>query len=258
MKPNHLLGIALAALVSGAVFAQADRFDKLANLPFEEGRPTAETARILHDELLFQRATQAYLWALPLINTLGMKEASEKTFGAGYNVLPLWKERVSAKTKVTTPNSDVLYAMGYADLAQTGPLVFEAPPNLQGILMDVWQHPLPVEGMKYEGDVGLFGPDQGKGGSILILPPEYKGVVPAGYFVYRSGTYNVFIFLRAFYQDPKNLSPTVELLQTSRIYPLGGKETARPMQFPDASGVAIDMLPRKRRDRFRGPQEARG
>ncbi len=43
------------------------RFDELANLPFTENRPTKETAQTLRDELLFQRATQAYLWALPLI-----------------------------------------------------------------------------------------------------------------------------------------------------------------------------------------------
>jgi hypothetical protein len=58
-------------------------FDKLANLPFLENRPTKETAEALREELLFQRATQTYLWALPLINTLGMKVGSEKTFGAG-------------------------------------------------------------------------------------------------------------------------------------------------------------------------------
>src|SRR5262245_6275636 len=82
------------------------RFEELANLPFSENRPTAETAKILRDELLFQRATQTYLWALPLINTLGMKEGSEKVFGGGYNVLPIWKKRLDAKTLVTTPNSD--------------------------------------------------------------------------------------------------------------------------------------------------------
>ena len=49
------------------------RFDELANLPFAENRPTKETAQTLRDELLFQRATQTYLWALPLVNTLGMK-----------------------------------------------------------------------------------------------------------------------------------------------------------------------------------------
>jgi len=64
----------------------------LANSAFVENRPTTETAKLLKDELLFRRATQIYLWALPLINTLGMKVGSEKTFGAGYNVLPVWKK----------------------------------------------------------------------------------------------------------------------------------------------------------------------
>jgi hypothetical protein len=52
------------------VEAHTAHFDELANLPFAEGRPTMETAQILRDELLFQRATQTYLWALPLMNTL--------------------------------------------------------------------------------------------------------------------------------------------------------------------------------------------
>ena len=75
-----------------------DRFDGLANLPFEQNRPTPETAKKLMDELEFQQATQAYLWALPLINTLGMKFGSEKVFGVGYNILPVWKERLDPKT----------------------------------------------------------------------------------------------------------------------------------------------------------------
>ena len=222
---------------------QETHFDKMANLPFAENRPTKETAHTLRDELLFQRATQAYLWALPLINTLGMKVGSEKVFGAGYNVLPIWKKRLDAKTLVTTPNSDVIYAMSYVDLGKDGPLVFEVPPNLQGILLDFWQRPIPVDGGKFFGDVGLPGPDAGKGGKFLLLPPGYKGEVPEGYFVYRSATYNVFVFLRSFYQDPKNLAPAVALVEQSKIYPLNGKGAAKPMQFPDASGVPANMLP---------------
>ena len=219
------------------------RFDELVNLPFAEGRPTKETAQTLRDELLFQRATQTYLWALPLINTLGMKTGSEKVFGAGYNILPIWKQRLDAKTLVTTPNSDVIYAMSYVDLGKDGPLVFEAPQMLQGILLDFWQRPIPVDGGKFFGDVGLPGPDGGKGGKFLLLPPSYKGEVPDGYFVYRSATYNVFVFLRAFYQDPKSLTPTVALVEQSKIYPLNGKDIAKPMRFPDASGVPANMLP---------------
>ena len=221
------------------------RFDALANLPFEQNRPTPETAKTLMEELKFEQATQAYLWALPLINTLGMKFGSEKAFGAGYNILPVWKERLDPKTLVTTPNSDVLYAMSYVDMRETGPIVFEAPPNLQGILLDFWQRPIPVDGGQFFGDVGLPGPDEGKGGKFLVLPPGYSGEVPSGYYVYRSGTNNLFVFLRAFYQDPKDLSPAVALMEKAKIYPLRLPAAERkPMQFPNASGVPANMLPR--------------
>jgi len=227
--------------------AQVNRYDELANSPMVENRPTPETSKRLKDELLFQRATQTYLWALPLINTLGMKVGSEKTFGSGYNVLPVWKKRLDARTLVTTPNSDVIYAMSYLDLGRDGPMVFEAAPGLQGILLDFWQRPIPgptIGGQAFAGDVGLPGPDAGRGGRFLILPPGYDKPVPDGYFVYRSGTNNVFVFLRSFYQDPANLAPAVAVMEATKIYPLDGQASAKPMQFPDASGVPVNMLPR--------------
>src|SRR6516225_9594732 len=243
MSTMSVITINDAARAQQNVPNQFNRFDTLANLLFEHNRPTEETAQTLRDEFLFQRATQTYLWALPLINTLGMKVGSEKTFGAGYNVLPVWKKRLDAKTLVTTPNSDVIYAMSYVDLGKDGPLVFEGPPQLQGILLDFWQRPIPVDGGKFFGDVGLPGPDAGKGGKFLLLPPGYRGPVPEGYFVYRSATNNVFIFLRSFYQDPKNLTPAVALVEQSKIYPLNCEATAKSMEFPDASGVPVNMLP---------------
>ena len=81
------------------------RWDELANLPFPENYPTRRSSEALLDELIFQRAVQVYLWALPAMNMYGMKEGSEKVFGKGNNVLPIWKERLSAKTLITTPNS---------------------------------------------------------------------------------------------------------------------------------------------------------
>jgi hypothetical protein len=196
------------------------------------------------DELTFQRATQTYLWALPLLNTMGMRDGADATFGTGYNVMQIWEKRLDARTLVTTPNSDLIYGMTFANLAETGPLVFEAPPKLQGILLDFWQRPIPEDGGKFFGDVGLPGPDGGAGGKFLILPPGYGGEVPEGYYVYRSGTNNIFIFLRAFYQDLNDTSPAVKLLKQSVIYPLGQKDSAKPMEFHDASGMSIDMLPR--------------
>jgi len=75
-----LAGVLAMSSLPTQSHAQVNHFNELANLPFAEGRPTKETAQTLRDELLFQRATQTYLWAMPLINTLGMQVGSEKTF----------------------------------------------------------------------------------------------------------------------------------------------------------------------------------
>jgi hypothetical protein len=71
-----------------------------------------------------------------------------------------WPRVVAAKTLVTTPNSDVIYAMSYLDLGKDGPMVFEAPPGLQGVLLDFWQRPIPgpkIGTRAYFGDVGSQG-----------------------------------------------------------------------------------------------------
>lgn len=229
--------LALASLVH----AQAN------DTGFIQGYATPTKASQLQDELLYQRAIQAYLWALPALNMYGMKEGSERVFGKGYNVLPIFKERLNAKTLVTTPNSDVIYAMGYVDLSETGPLVIEVPPGLQGILDDFFQRPVcmekPRDGKPHCGDVGLPGPDQGKGGKYLLLPPNYTGSVPdQGYFTYRSRTYGVFVFWRGFFKDPKDLATPVSVMEQTRIYPLGQESTAKPMVFPDASAKPANML----------------
>jgi hypothetical protein len=96
---------------------------------------------------------------------------------------------LNTKTKVTTPNSDVVYAMGYLDL-KAGPLVIDVPPQLQGMLDDFWHRPI--------CDVGFVGPDEGRGSKYLLLPPDFDGEVPEGYFSFTSPTYRVFLFWRGF------------------------------------------------------------
>jgi hypothetical protein len=220
-------------------------YSDLADAGFSAGFPDDATIKALRDELVFQRAVQAYLWSLPAINIWAMKEASEAQFGAGYNVLPTWKDRIDAKTLVTTPNFDVVYAMAYLDLSEYGPLVVEAPAGVQGMFDDFWQRPIvgpTIDGKTWKGDVGLAGPDAGKGGAFVLLPPGYDGPEPDGPFVYRSRTHNVFLFWRAFFQDPHDLAPAVGRIEDTVIYPLSGKSDALPMEFPNASGVPCDML----------------
>jgi hypothetical protein len=206
------------------------------------------------EELVFQRGVQSYLWALPAMNVFAMKEGSEEVFGPGYNVMPVWRKRLDPNTLATTPNSDVVYAMAFLDLAKDGPMVVEVAPGLQGILDDFWQRPLagPLtdsklgvatsDGHRWFGDVGLVGPDEGLGGKYVVLPPDYEGEEPEEGFVFRSRTYGVFLFWRAFFQDPADLSTPVAAMEQTRVYPLGDEANAKPMVFPEGSGVPADLL----------------
>jgi len=102
------------------------------------------------------------MMTLSALNVIGMRDGSEAKFGKGYNVLPVWKDRMNAKTQVPTPNCDVIYSMSYLDLKETGPLVVYAPPGVIGMFTDFFQHTLT--------DVGSAGPDRGQGGLYLLLP----------------------------------------------------------------------------------------
>src|SRR5271168_3027415 len=102
---------------------------------------------------------------------------------------------------------------------------------MQGLLDDFWHRPLT--------DIGAAGPDQGNGGKFLLLPPGYTAETPSGYFVVKSPTYDVFVFLRAFLADGKT-DAGVKLMEESRIYPLAQQDNAPAMKFPNASGVPAD------------------
>lgn len=135
---------------------------------------------------------------------------------------------MDSRAVVPTPNGDVIYSMSYLDLKETGPLVIKAPANVIGMFTDFFQ--------KTITDVGAIGPDRARGGLYLLLPPDYEGPVPQGYYAFKSSTYNVFLFFRTIMgkgdgkPDP---IPAVKNAETTRIYPLWDVEKdVKPMQFP--------------------------
>lgn len=197
-----------------------------------------DEAEALLNELFYQRAIYAYMTMLPALNVIGMRDGSEAAFGKGYNVLPIWKDRMDARAWVPTPNADVIYSMSYLDLKETGPLVIAAPPNVIGMFTDFFQRTIT--------DVGALGPDGARGGLYLLLPPGYDGEVPKGYFAFRSRTYNVFLFFRTIMPKGENgpdPAPAVALAERTRIYPLWTPEKdVKPMQFPNGSGKRINMM----------------
>ncbi len=88
----------VVALSPVTAMGQIDRYEALADLPFNADYPTPATSRTLEEELFFQRAVQTYLWALPAVNMFAMKEGQAKTFGEGYNVLAIFEKRLKPNT----------------------------------------------------------------------------------------------------------------------------------------------------------------
>jgi hypothetical protein len=83
----------------------------------------------------------------------------------------LFEELMGSKALWLTPNTTSVYMASWLELGDE-PMVIETPPNVLGFLNDAWFH--------YVMDFGNAGPDKGKGGKFLILPPGYEGDVPQG------------------------------------------------------------------------------
>ena len=123
--------------------------------------------------------------------------------------------------------------MGFLDLKGDGATVVEAPPKMLGAAMDTLQ--------RFLVDIGPLGPDKGKGGKYLFLPPGYTGEVPEGYFVVKSPTYSVSYFLRGFKVDGKT-DQAVALMKQIKVYPLAKAADAPKMEFLNGSGQPIDTI----------------
>jgi hypothetical protein len=239
MKAKNTIWLIVVAYAAMQSFALAQNSAPPLVSQINNGNwPSAEEAQQLRDELYYQRAIHAYMTMQPALNVIGMRDGSEAEFGAGYNVLPIWKDRMDSRTWVPTPNADVIYSMSYLDLKETGPLVVAAPAGVIGMFTDFFQRTIT--------DVGAIGPDRARGGLYLLLPPDYQGHVPNGYFPFTSSTFNVFLFFRTVMVKGENgpdPAPAVATAEKTRIYPLWEEEkNVKPMEFPNASGKRINMM----------------
>jgi hypothetical protein len=140
---------------------------------------------------------------------------------------------MDARTLLLTANTETVYAMGFLDLKADGPTVIEAPPKMLGLAMDTLQ--------RYLVDIGLLGPDQGRGGKYLFLPPDHRGEVPAGYITVTSPTYSVSYGLRGFRVDGTT-DQAVALMKQIKVYPLGQAASPPRMEFLNGSGQPIDTI----------------
>jgi len=177
----------------------------LGKIELKNGYPTDETAKKIYDDLDFQRACQAYLWALPLMAMREWQREQRETFGAG-NLDYVDYFTFTDKLGILTANATTPYVIAFPNMKETGPLVVEIPPGATaGGILDFWQRPLT--------DTGQTGPDKGAGGKFLVLGPDDPDLKPDGYYVVRSPTVNIWSGHRALDPDPVRAKLTAAALR---------------------------------------------
>ena len=243
MRIRHLKSFITAAaglaliVTTVTASAQGQTIDtRIGKLRFENGYPTEETSRKVYDELDYQRAVQAYLWAYPAVSFESIRLAAKPDFGADYNVLGIADNFVDPRSVWLTANDTTIYALANIDLVQTGPVVIEIPPGaLVGIIDDFWQRSIT--------DVGLPGPDGDKGGKFLLLPPGHSGEVPNdGYHVLR-GTMNNYSFMIRGIVVNNDVPDAVARVKKLRIYAWSERNNPKAARFVSISGKVVNTLP---------------
>ncbi|HEY4286634.1 MAG TPA: DUF1254 domain-containing protein [Puia sp.] len=203
-----------------------------AGYQFVGGYPTSETIRRAYDDADLNRAIQAYRFFYATVSGEAIFKGN-----ADIGVIPN-KVFGMLDTKPIhvgfTLNSDTPYGPIPIDLSK-GPMVIELPPGpLIVIAMDVNQ--------RWVADMGIPGPDAGKGGKHLILPPGYKGLVPSGYHVWHSTTNNLIIGVRSM-PVGGDVPAAIARIPTIKVHPLARTAVWTSPQWPDLTPKPQNTTP---------------
>ena len=231
---------------------------RIGPLAYEAGYPTNETPQKLYDEMDFQRACQAYIWAIPAMGFSALRQAQRDMLDTPDGTMCTYLN-FDDKVGMLTPNITTAYGMVFWNMAEQGPVVVEVPalPTAGGIF-DIWQRPVT--------DMGQTGPDGANGGKYLIVPPgSAENFNAEGYFTFTSPTNQLWIATRGLASVPEEAQAA---LAAHRVYAwdqrdnppdlevntVGGRPwaSAQPADISYFAGLA-DLLspePVEERDRF--------
>jgi hypothetical protein len=207
---------------------------RIGTLKFFDGLPDPETVNKVYDNLDFSRGVEAFLSGMPAASVYAFCEGLSQAGVKRNSGIGITEDLMDARSLFLTPNSTTVYVLACLDL-KDGPVVLEVPPGVLGPVDDAY--------FRYVTDVGLIGPDKGKGGKYLFVPPGYTGQLPSeGYFVAKSPTYSNLIFYRAFVQNGNIAAATQGVKANARIYPLSAAANPPPATFVNTSGMQFNTI----------------
>ncbi len=207
----------------------------IGTLNFFDGLPDEETVTKVYDNLDRVRATQIFLDMVPLASIEGLRRGMESVGVDASHKILLYNDLMDSNSLFLTGNTDTIYAIGMLDLQRDGATVVEIPPGAgPGTVNDAY--------FRFVIDMGAPGPDRGKGGKYLILPPGYEGEVPEGYFSVESPTYVNWLPLRGFLVDGKTDAAVDMWTNGLKIYPLSRKDNPPQLEVVNGTGIVMNTV----------------
>jgi hypothetical protein len=201
----------------------------IGTLEFFDGVPIGNTTEMVYDYVDRARAVQVFINMIPAVSVYHLRQGQRDIGLTEAHQILIAEELGDSKPLVLTWNNTSLYTWGFLDLKKDGPTVIELPPGVLGALDDMY--------FRYIEDLGAAGPDRGKGGKYLVLPPGYQDDVPEGYFVIKSRTYGVWNFMRGYVE--KGVKEAADRIKGNlKVYPLAKKDNPPEMEFTNMTGLA--------------------
>jgi hypothetical protein len=190
-------------------------------------------------QMVYQRGIEAVLWSMPAMSDVFFRESLYRDYGMKPGDVMVMSKPLVARHEVLTANNQVNYAGMPFDLS-SGPFVVEIPASsadyaIIGEICDNWQAPLTM--------VGVEGPDAGKGGKYLLVPPGYKGTVPDGYFVINLEGFRGAMVFRPVVIGKGTMAGSILLAHQTKTYPLADAASPKPTIILDGWDKAWHSLP---------------
>lgn len=225
--------------IPAAITAPAEVETSIGTLNYFDGVPTDKTVEAAYDYLDRSRAVNVLMNSIPMLSMYMIREGQAKAGCKAVNEICIWDNLMDSKTLLLTGNTSTMYAYGFLDLAKDGPVVIDLPEGMLGVLDDMAFH--------YMTDLGVAGPDKGKGGKYLVLPPGYKGEVPKGYFVVPSKTNGLWVFNRGYLDKKLPLDKAISKASANiranlKVYPLSTKNNPPKTKFTNVSGKKMNTI----------------
>lgn len=214
---------------------------RIGTLNFVDGVPTRETAKLAFDNLDFLRGVEVFLNLMPAASIEAIRRSTVALGATKSNQATIYDQLADSNPLLLTANTDTVYTFSMLDLQTDGPTVVEVPPGSgPGTVNDAF--------FRFVVDMGAPGPDRGKGGKYLIVPPDYKGKLPKDvkdggeYFISYSPSYVNFVVLRGFLVDGKPDTASKMFRDGFKVYSLSRAKNPPKMEFINSSKQAFNTV----------------